>query len=172
MKQQLLLLEDIKGLGRSGDVVSAKPGFIRNFLLPQKKAVIADKHTLKLQTQLKQEREKKAAVDRKGAEAFAERLKGVVLTTEVKVDTTGKMFGSVTTLDIARLLKEKGHEIDRKNVVLVQPLKTIGVHTIELRLSEGVPGKISLEIQPEGGPIAAPLPVEPPVETTEAEPTE
>ena len=61
MKQQLLLLEDVDGLGRSGDVVTAKPGFSRNFLLPQSKAVIADKRTLKVQARLKAEREKRAS---------------------------------------------------------------------------------------------------------------
>ena len=68
MKQSLLLLKDVDGLGRSGEVVSAKPGFVRNFLLPQKHAVIADKHTLKMQARLQEERARHAEVDRKEAE--------------------------------------------------------------------------------------------------------
>src|ERR1700722_13920807 len=115
MRQQLLLLEDVDGLGRSGDVVTAKPGFIRNFLLPQKKAVIADKRTLKMQTRLQEEREKRASVDRTEAEQFAEKMKDLVLTTVVKVDPEGKMYGSVTTTDVARMLQEKGYAIDRKS---------------------------------------------------------
>lgn len=151
MKQQLLLLEDVDGLGRSGDIVTAKPGFVRNFLLPQKKALIADKRTLKMQARLKEEREKRAAVDRNEAEAFAEQIKAFVLVTTVKVDPDGKMYGSVTSLDIARLLQEKGHKIDRKSIILPQPLKTIGAHTVNLRLKEGVPATFTLDIQPEGG---------------------
>ncbi len=151
MKQQLLLLEDVDGLGRSGDVVTAKPGFIRNFLLPQQKAVSADKHTLKMQARLKEEREKRAAVDRKEAEVQAEQIKTLVLAIEVKVDPDGKMYGSVSTLDIARLLQAKGYQIERKSVLLSQAVKTLGNHTINLRLKEGVPATFTLEVQPEGG---------------------
>ncbi len=166
MKQQLLLLEDVDGLGRSGDVVTAKPGFIRNFLLPQKKALVADKRTLKMQTRLKEEREKRALVDKGEAEKFAASIKDLVIATEVKVDPDGKMYGSVTTIDIARLLQSKGYGIERKNVLIQQPLKSLGVHTVNLRLKEGVLASFSLDIQPEGGPIApkqqpeAPAPVE------------
>lgn len=170
MKQQLLLLDDVDGLGRSGDVVTAKPGFIRNFLLPQKRAVIADKHTLKMQARLKEEREKKAVVDRKEAQEFADQIKDLVLITEVKVDPEGKLYGSVSTLDISRLLKEKGYPIERKNVLIAQPLKALGSHTINLRLKEGVPASFTLEIQPEGGPLPvkkAAAPEEPPAEATE-----
>jgi large subunit ribosomal protein L9 len=169
MKQQLLLLEDIDGLGRSGDVVSAKAGFIRNFLLPQKKAVVADKHTLKMQARLKEEREKRAAIDRKDSEALADKLKEVVLRTEVKTDPDGKMYGSVSSLDITRLLKEKGYALERKNVQLLQPIKTIGRHTIQLKLKEGVPATFLLEIEPEGGVLAPKQPISPPPPAEETE---
>lgn len=151
MKQQLLLLEDVDGLGRSGDVVSPKPGFIRNYLLPQNKAVPADKHTLKMQARLKEEREKRAAVDRKEAEAQAEKIKTLTIAIEVKVDPDGKMYGSVSNLEIARLLQEKGYPIERKSVLVPQPVKTLGKHTINLRLKESVPATFTLEVQPEGG---------------------
>lgn len=153
MKQQLLLLDDVDGLGRSGDVVTAKPGFIRNFLLPQKKAVIADKNTLKMQARLKEEREKKAAVDRKEAEGLAAKLAGVVISTEVKIDPEGKMYGSVTSLDIARLIQAEGYPIERKNVLLSHPIKNLGRHTVELKLKEGVPASFTLEVIPEGGQL-------------------
>lgn len=153
MKQQLLLLDDVDGLGRSGDVVTAKPGFIRNFLLPQKKAVIADKNTLKMQARLKEEREKKAAVDRKEAEGLAAKLAGVVISTEVKIDPEGKMYGSVTSLDIARLIQAEGYPIERKNVLLSHPIKNLGRHTVELKLKEGVLASFMLEVIPEGGQL-------------------
>lgn len=148
-KQQLLLLEDVDGLGRSGDLVAARAGFVRNFLLPQKKAVIADAYTIRLQARLKEEREKRAAVDRKEAEVLASRLTGQTVSTIVKVDPDGKMYGSVSSLEIARLLKEKGFDIERKNVLIGQPIKTLGTHAINLRLKEGVPSSITLEIVPE-----------------------
>ena len=80
MANQFLLIEDVDALGRSGDVVKAKPGYARNFLLPQKKAVIADKHTLRMQAKLKEEREKQAVLDRGEAEKLAERINGMSLT--------------------------------------------------------------------------------------------
>lgn len=153
MKQSLLLLEDVDGLGRSGDVVTAKPGFIRNFLLPQKKAVIADKQTLKMQARLKEERAKRAAVDRKESEEFAAKLTGMEISIEVKIDPEGKMYGSVTTLDISRLLQERGYGIERRQVLLPQPIKNLGRHTINLRLKENVPATFVLEVTPEGGPL-------------------
>lgn len=153
MKQQLLLLEDVGGLGRTGDLVSAKPGYIRNFLLPKKKAVIADKHTLKLQVTLKKEREKQAASDRKEAKEMAERLVDFVITTEVKVDPEGKMYGSVTSLNIVQLMKENGHTIDRKQVELPNPIKTTGEHKINLKFKEDVSAFFTLKILPEGGEI-------------------
>ncbi len=151
MKQQLLLLDDVDGLGRSGDVVTAKPGFIRNFLLPQKKAVIVDKQTLKMQARLKAEREKRALVDRKEAEEFAKTLVGLTLTTEVKIDPEGRMYGSVSTLDIARMLQAKGYPFERKNISLTQPIKALGSHTIQLKLKEGVLATFILVVEPEGG---------------------
>lgn len=156
MRQQLLLLEDIDGLGRSGEIVTAKPGFIRNFLLPKKKAVIADKLTLKLQAKLQEERGKRAAVDRADAEKLAKALADLVLETEVKVDRDGKMYGSVTQLEIARLLQDKGYEIDRKHVTLPQAVKRLGKHEIPLRLKEGVLATVVLVVKPEGGDLAVP----------------
>ncbi|MCP5469324.1 MAG: 50S ribosomal protein L9 [Chlamydiales bacterium] len=154
MRQQLLLLEDVDGLGRSGDIVmNAKPGFIRNFLLPQKKALIADKHTLKMQAKLKEERAKQAEVDRKEAEALASKMAEVVLHQEVKVDTDGKMYGSVTQMEIVQLLKDAGHEIERRNLLLSHPIKTLGTHLVKLRLKENVEAEVKLKVTPEGGEV-------------------
>jgi len=151
MKQQLLLLEDVEGLGRTGDLVSAKPGFTRNFLLPKKKAVIAGKHTLKLQAGLKEERQKQAAMDRKEAEEMTAKLVDFVITTEVKVDPEGKMYGSVSILNIVELMKENGYTIDRKQIELIHPIKTTGDHKIHLKLKEDVSAAFTLKILPEGG---------------------
>jgi len=151
MKKQLLLLEDVDGLGRSGDIVTARAGFIRNFLLPMKKALVANKQILKLQQKLKVEREKQAAVDRKLAEAYAETLKDLVLEQEVKVDTEGKMYGSVTQMEIVRLLQDAGHQLERRNLLLPHPIKTLGTHTVKLRLKEGVEAEVLLKVKAEGG---------------------
>lgn len=146
MKNQLLLIEDVEDVGRSGDVVSVKPGYARNFLLPKKKAVVADKHTLTWQAKLKEERSKRAEVDRKEAEALSESINGMVHTIVVKVDPEGHMYGSVTATDIVKLFADQGIEIQRRNVVLLLPIKETGVYDINLRLKEGVPATFTLKV--------------------------
>jgi large subunit ribosomal protein L9 len=153
MGNQLLLLQDVDNLGRSGDLVSVKPGFSRNFLLPQKKAVIADKFTLRLQAKLKEERSKQAAVDRSEAESLSRRLEGMVLGIEVKVDPDGHMYGSVGASDIVRLFDAEGVKMEKRHVMLVHPIKSLGVHPIQLKLKEGIPAAVTLHVIPEGGSI-------------------
>lgn len=146
MRNQLLLLEDVEDLGRSGDVVSVKPGYSRNFLLPQKKAVVADNFTLRMQAKLKDERSKRAEIDRRDAEELAQKIEGMVLTIEVKVDPDGHMYGSVAASDIVRLFEKEGIVVERRNVALLQPIKTLGVHPIHLKLKEGVPAQVTLKV--------------------------
>lgn len=165
--KQLLLLEDVHGLGRQGDLATAKPGYVRNFLLPQKKVVVADKHTLKMQDKLLEEREKRAAVDRKESEALAAKLVDLCIKTEVKVDPEGKMYGSVSTTDIVHMLKVEGHSISRHNVLLATAIKETGSHKVPLKLKEGVIAFFKLEITPEGGFVAPIVEETPPVESQE-----
>ena len=150
MRNQLLLVEDVDDLGRSGDIVSVKPGFARNFLLPQKKAVIADKFTLRMQAKLQKERAERAAVDRKDAEQLASRLEGKEVSIEVKVDPDGHMYGSVAAMDIVHLLEKEGIQLERRNVVLPAPIKTLGSYPVHLKLKEGVPAQITLHVFCEG----------------------
>jgi large subunit ribosomal protein L9 len=148
-RSQLLLLEDVDDLGRSGDLVQVKPGFARNFLLPEKKAVIADPHTLKMQARLQEERNKRAEVDKKEAEVLADRLNAMTLAVEVKVDPDGHMYGSVSVVDVVRLLREQGVELERRNILLPQPIKSLGVHALRCKLKEGIPATITLKIEQE-----------------------
>lgn len=146
MRNQLLLLEDVEDLGRSGELVTVKPGYSRNFLIPQKKAVVADKFTLRMQAKLQEERSKQAAIDKKESEEIAQKIQGVTLDIEVKVDPDGHMYGSVTAFDIVRLFETQGIQIERKGVVLAQPIKTLGAHPIHLKLKEGVPVQVTLNV--------------------------
>lgn len=155
MKQHLLLLKDVDGLGRKGELVNAKPGFVRNFLLPYGHALIADEHTMKMQERLQQERSQQAELDRKASFELAGKLKDVVIVHEVKVDPEGHMYGSVTQLDLSRLLKEQGFEVDRRQVMLQNPIKKIGEHKVPLRLKEDVEAYFILRIHAEGKPFVA-----------------
>lgn len=150
MGNQLLLIEDVEDLGRSGDVVSVKPGYARNFLIPQQKAVIASKFTLRMQARLKEERSKRAEVDKQFSEELAGRINGMVLTVEVKVDPDGHMYGSVTSLDIVRLFEKEGIQLERRNIILPQPIKQLGEYPLALRLKEGVPAQVTLSVLSEG----------------------
>ncbi|MES2345068.1 MAG: 50S ribosomal protein L9 [Chlamydiota bacterium] len=147
MGNQLLLIEDVDDLGRSGDVVTVKPGYARNFLLPQKKAVVADRYTLRLQARLKEERAKLAEIDKKDAEILADKVNEKVLEITVKVDPEGHMYGSVSAIDIVRLFEEsEGIALEKRNVLIAQPIKALGDHVIQLKLKEGVPAKFTLRV--------------------------
>lgn len=147
MGNQLLLIEDVDDLGRSGDVVSVKPGFARNFLIPRKKAVVADKFTLRMQARLKEERAKRALIDKKDAEILAERIGVMELEITVKVDPEGHMYGSVSAIDIVKLFENEGIELEKRNVALPHPIKEIGEHKVQLKLKEGVPASFSLKVK-------------------------
>lgn len=156
MATKLLLLVDVDSLGRSGDIVNVRPGYARNFLLPNQHAVIADSRALKMQARLQEERRLKAIEDKKESEMLAGKLETIHLTVVVKVDQEGHMYGSVTALDIAHLLKDQaGIEIEKKSIGLKHPVKEIGVHTIPLKLKEGVQSAVTLKVVSEEGAAEA-----------------
>ncbi len=174
MKQQLLLLQDVDALGKKGEIVSAKPGYVRNFLLPKGFAIIATPHTLRKAERLKQERAEQAIIDRKESEELAIQIEGTSLETHVKVDPEGHMYGSVSALDIAKLFQEKGLPIERKSIQVTKPIKETGKHKILIKLKEEVMATCELFIIPEGvvqtgiEEVTAPIPQEqPPAVTTE-----
>ncbi len=136
MQNQLLLLQDVEALGRSGDIVTVKPGYARNFLIPQKKAVVADKYTLRLRARLQEERAKQAVIDKKEAEAIAAKYATLDLSIEVKVDADGRMYGSVSAADIVKVCAKEGVDIERKSIILAHPLKVLGNHNIQIESSK------------------------------------
>lgn len=150
MATKILLEKDVDTLGRSGDVVSVRPGFARNFLLPQGLGVVANATTLRKQTRLQEERSKKAIVDKTEAEETAKRFEGLALTKIVKVDQEGHMYGSVTAHDVQHLVQDELKVIlDKKSIQLKHPIKSIGVHTIHVKLNEGVTTSFTLTIEAE-----------------------
>ncbi|BAE80970.1 50S ribosomal protein L9 [Chlamydia felis Fe/C-56] len=155
MKQQLLLLEDVDGLGRSGDIVTARPGYVRNYLLPQKKAIIAGAGTLRLQAKLKEERLLRAAEDRAESEKLAELLKDLVLEFQVRVDPDNNMYGSVTISDIIAEAAKKNVILTRKNFPNAHyAIKNLGKKSVPLKLKEGVTATLFVEVSSESAYIA------------------
>lgn len=159
MAKQLLLIEDVDDLGRSGDIVNVKPGYARNFLMPQGFAVVADKAALRRQAKLQALRQQKAVEDRKESEHLAQKFEGLVVSTIVKVDHEGHMYGSVSSLDITHLLKEQtGIDLEKKSIQLKHPLKETGVYTINVKLKEGIETSFQLKVVSEEGEEQQPQP--------------
>jgi large subunit ribosomal protein L9 len=158
MATKLLLIEDVEDLGRSGDIVSVRPGFARNFLLPKKFALVADRSALRMQARLQEERHQKAIQDKIEADKIASDVEGKTLTTIVKVDHEGHMYGSVSAGDIVNLMQEQeGIVLEKRLIQLKHSIKETGEHKIHLKLKEGVVSTFTLNIMPEevkGGPTA------------------
>lgn len=143
MTTKLLLVEDVEDLGRSGDIVSVKDGYARNYLIPEGFALFVDnramKHILNKQSTLQEERLKRATVDKEESEKLASILDEIVLTKIVKVDEEGHMYGSVTAQDIIHDLQTLHNiQLEKRVILLTHPIKEIGVHTILIKLKEGV----------------------------------
>jgi len=173
MKQQLLLLQDVDSLGKKGELVTAKPGYVRNFLLPRGLAMVATKNAIRKQEQLRAERAKQAIIDRKESEALLVTIEATVLETRVKVDPEGRMYGSVSASDIAHLFEEKGVAVEKKSVLVTKPIKETGAHEITIKLKEGISAICKLNIIPEGVNVVKAAPeVLPVVEETVEEKTE
>ncbi|SPN74061.1 50S ribosomal protein L9,50S ribosomal protein L9,Ribosomal protein L9,ribosomal protein L9,Ribosomal protein L9, C-terminal domain [Chlamydia serpentis] len=147
MKQQLLLLEDVDGLGRSGDLVVARPGYIRNYLIPKKKAIIAGAGTLRLQAKLKEQRLLQAASDKTESERIAQMLKDIVLEFQVRVDPDNNMYGSVTITDIIEKASKQNIFLVRKNFPHAHyAIKNLGKKSIPLKLKEEVTATLFVEV--------------------------
>jgi len=148
MAMQVILKEDVHNLGKAGELVKVKPGFGRNYLIPQGKAVVATAGNVKQIEHEKKLIAAKQAQLSKDAQAMADRLGSVEVQIERQVGEEDKLFGSVTSRDIEAALKDKGISIDHKKVSMPEPIKTIGYHTVEIKLGTGVTGKIKVVVVP------------------------
>lgn len=156
MVYELLLKEDVESLGKKGQVVRVKPGYGRNYLIPQGKAMIADKNTLRVQKRLQKERDEQALQDRKEAQTVADALNGAAFEMVVKVDSEGHLYGSVAALDIVHTIeKEKGIVLEKKNIFLKEPIKKLGEHLVVVRLKEDISCSIELNVVPEEKDLSA-----------------
>ena len=135
---EIILKEDIATLGYKDDIVTVKDGYGRNYLIPQGKAIIASESTKKILAENLKQRSHKLAQLKKDAEALAEKLKGVKLTIGAKVSTTGKIFGSVTSIQVAECLEKEGYEIDRKLISIKDSVKEVGDYTAIVKLHREV----------------------------------
>lgn len=146
---QVILLQDVKGQGKKGDLIDVNEGYARNFLI---KKGMAEAATANKINDLKQ---KKVAADFhkqeeiKAMQALAKELKGKQVTVSIKVGQGGKVFGSVTGANVAEALGAAGYDVDKKKILLPQPIKTVGETEVEIRLMEGITTKIKVLVKGE-----------------------
>jgi large subunit ribosomal protein L9 len=154
---KILLRQDVDDLGARGEIVRVRAGYARNYLLPRKLAVEATANNVK---QIEQERAallKKEANERTTAEGQAEQLGKLVLEFKRKAGEQGALYGSVTSMDIAEALKERGYEIDRHRLHLREPIKRLGEFAVPLRLHREVSIDLPIKVVPEGEVIVGHL---------------
>jgi len=146
MNVQVILSEEVPNLGRPGDVVKVRAGYARNYLLPRRLAVEASSRNLRTF-----EHQKKLAMLRREANKGAalklkQRLEALTLTIGANAGEEGKLFGSVTNIDIERALRERGFELERRKIMLAEPIKQLGEFTITVRLDPEVEAGVKLTV--------------------------
>jgi large subunit ribosomal protein L9 len=162
---KVILTHDVKNLGQTGDVKNVAPGYARNYLIPNGLAIKATPGAMK-------EFERNRAVEARRedrltarAEALVQRLSEVTLTFEAKASEKGRLFGSITTVDIAEALeREVGEKFDRRKHILSDPLRQVGEHIIPVRLTAEIVAEVKAVVKPEGGELPEATPDEPATE--------
>ena len=143
---EVILLKDVDQLGKKGEVVNVRSGFGRNFLLPRSLALPATRENrVRIEAERKRNAERKDR-ERDEAEKLANSLGSLSLRIEVAVGEKDKLFGSVTAQDVALAFKEKGFDLDKKQIHLSEPIKSVGTHTVAVELEAGVKTSVPVEI--------------------------
>jgi len=135
---QVILLEDMPSLGKAGDLVKVSDGYGRNFLVPQKKAMVSTEKNLKMLEHQKREVQSRTEKRRKDIQKVAQEIENLSCTLARSVGESGKLFGSVTSMDIESFLKERKIEVDRKKILLDEPIKSVGMYTVPIKLHTDV----------------------------------
>lgn len=145
---QVILREEVSNLGTIGDVVKVKPGYARNYLLPRGLAIEASGRNLKELEHQKRVVADKRLREQKSAAAVADKLATVTLTFSLRAGEEGKLFGSVTNQDIHRALEERGFTIERRRVLLDEPLKTLGEHKVSIHVGPDTRATVTVTVTP------------------------
>jgi len=146
---QIILHEDVEKLGHRGDVVTVKPGYARNFILPRKLGVEATPGNMKALERIRTSLAKKTATELEAAQKQAGLLNGVALKFTRKTGENDQMFGSVTTADIAEGLNAQGFKIDKRQVQLAEPIKTIGERDVTVKVFRDVTATLKVTVEKE-----------------------
>ncbi len=131
---KILLLADVKGQGKKGQIIDVSEGYYKNFLAPKKLGVVATSDTVNSVKIHEAAEERKKAEEKAAFTAMAKEIKGKEFTLPIKCGENGKLFGSVTSKEISEVLVKAGYEIDKKQLVIKEPIKTVGKHPVSLKL--------------------------------------
>jgi large subunit ribosomal protein L9 len=146
---EVILMEDVPSVGKAGDVVRVSNGYARNYLLPRKKAVLAtatSQKALEHERHLVQHQQGKSEQE---AQKLAQRLQEISCSVAKRAGEGGKLFGAVTSADIAKALREQGVSVDRRKIVLEEPIKNVGAYTVSLKLHPTVVAQLNLVVEKE-----------------------
>ena len=147
---KVILLDNIKGVGRKDDIIEANDGYARNFLIPKGKAIEANNANLSKLRSKQSSNEHKLELEKQEAEKIKEKLSDLTLEIKVKVGENGKIFGGVTSKEIAENLKaQKNIDIDKKKIVVKETIKNVGVQVVDIKLFPGIIGKLKIKIMGE-----------------------
>ena len=141
---KIILRDDIEKLGKCGDVIRVKDGYARNYLFPKNLAIPATKGNLSSIEEVTRQKRLRDDKKKKGAEKLKSDLEKTSITAEVKVGEEDRVFGSVTSQDIASLINEKGFEIDKRKIDLEEPIKALGVYTIPIKIQADIVAHLKL----------------------------
>jgi large subunit ribosomal protein L9 len=144
---KVVLRTDIPGVGKRGDITDVSDGFARNYLVPQGRAIVANAGIEDQAASMRRSRDLKDARNREGAETIARKLVPIVFRIESRSGSEGRLFGSVTALDIVEAVnRQAGVELDRRRLVIEEPIKTLGSHEVGVRLHPEVEFRLTLEV--------------------------
>jgi len=143
---ELILLKDLEKIGRKGQVVRVRDGYARNFLLPQKAALPLTQANERFVADQKARAEKRAKIERVKAQEIAKKLEGLKISIEAAAGEQDKLFGSVTAEDISKLLGEKGYQLDRRQILLKEPIRSLGEYTLTVEVFTQVRANIQLTV--------------------------
>jgi len=146
---KVILIEEIESLGTVGDEVNVAKGYGRNYLIPQKKAIVATSKNRKIFERRRGHLEQQLAKDQTTAEVMAEKIRGAVCTIAGKVSEGDRLYGSVSTRDIAEQLRAQGFGVDKRMVMLSEPIKTLGSYIVPIRLYSKIAPEITVRVVPE-----------------------
>jgi large subunit ribosomal protein L9 len=142
----IILMENVEGLGKIGDLIKVKPGYARNFLVPRKLAVEANLRNVKELEHQKRQMERKMQKVTEASQLLKERIEKLSCVFAHRAGEEGKLFGSVTSMEISAKLTAAGIEVDRKKIQLAEPIKTLGEHPVAIKLPAGITATVKVSV--------------------------